>query len=62
MPARSGHNIVLPGRKHCGDGGGFAEAVMPARISEGRLLGFDPLEWLMLVVAVVLLGLVALAI
>jgi len=36
---------------------------MPAHISrEHRLLGFDPLEWLMLVVAVVLLGLVALAI
>lgn len=37
--------------------------IMPAHIShEHRLLGFDPLEWVMLVVAVLLLGLVALAI
>ena len=33
---------------------------MRAQISyEGRLLGFDPLEWLMLIVAVLLLGVVA---
>jgi hypothetical protein len=37
--------------------------IMSAHIShEHRLLGFDPLEWLMLVVAILLLGLVALAI
>lgn len=36
---------------------------MSAHIShDRRLLGFDPLEWLMLVVAILLLGLVALAI
>jgi len=35
---------------------------MAARILHRRLLGFDSLEWLMLVVAILLLGLVALAI
>jgi hypothetical protein len=36
---------------------------MSAHIShDRRLLGFDPLEWLMLIVAVLLLGLVTLAI
>jgi hypothetical protein len=36
---------------------------MPAHISDGhRLLGFDPLEWAMLLVAVLLLALVAIAI
>ncbi len=36
---------------------------MPAHIShDRRLLGFDPMEWLMLVVAVLLLGVVALAV
>jgi hypothetical protein len=36
---------------------------MRAQISyEGRLLGFDPLEWLMLIVAVLLLGVVAVAV
>jgi hypothetical protein len=36
---------------------------MAARIShDHRLLGFDALEWLMLVVAILLLGLVALAV
>ena len=36
---------------------------MAARTSHDyRLLGFDPLEWLMLVMAVLLLGAVALAV
>jgi hypothetical protein len=36
---------------------------MSARIlHDGRLLGFDPLEWLMLIAAILLLGLVALAV
>jgi len=44
------------------DGGGFAR-IMSAHIPhDHRLLGFDPLEWLMLLVAILLLALVALAI
>ena len=36
---------------------------MAARIShDHRLLGFDPLEWLMLLAALLLLGVVALAV
>ena len=44
-------------------GRGSRRRIMPAHIShDRRLLGFDPMEWLMLVVAVLLLGVVALAV
>jgi hypothetical protein len=64
MTARGGHIVVVPGGQDRGMTGEISRRrIMSAHISrEHRLLGFDPLEWLMLVVAIFLLGLVALAI
>jgi hypothetical protein len=63
MPARRGHIVVVRRRNNPDDGEGSRRRIMAARIShDRRLLGFDPLEWLMLVAAVLLLGFVALAV
>ena len=63
MTARGGHIVVVPRGQDRDDGEISRRRIMSAHISrEHRLLGFDPLEWLMLVVAILLLGLVALAI
>jgi hypothetical protein len=64
MTARGGQSVVVPGGQDRGMTGEISRRrIMSAHISrEHRLLGFDPLEWLMVVVAILLLGLVALAI
>jgi len=62
MPARVSHNLVAQGRENASDGDGFCgDCIMSAQMDRRRF-GFDPIEWLMLLTSIAVLGLVALAI